>query len=232
MQHTWCIGTIDAAFLARLEQILALYALPYDPSYPVVCFDERPCFLIGDTLLPRPMRKGEIAKQHYEYEKLGSCALLAAIEPLTGRRLGQVYQQRTKREFMLFCLTLAAQYAEATKIRLVLDNLNTHNASSFYEHLSAEQAYTLAERFEFIYTPKGASWLNMIECEFSAIARRCLDRRIATIERLSSEVLALLDERSAKAIKIHWQFSIQAARSKLNSHYTRVNAANEKYMKT
>ena len=230
--QTWCIGTIDAAFLARLEYILALYALPYDPAYPVVCFDERPCFLIGDTLVPRPMRKGEIAKQHYEYEKLGSCALLAAIEPLTGRRLGQVHSQRTKREYTLFCQALAAQYAEATKIRLVQDNLNTHNASSFYEHLCAEQAFALAERFEFIYTPKGASWLNMIECEFSAISRQCLDRRIASIERLRSEVLALLDERSAKAIKIHWQFSIQAARSKLNSHYTRINAVNEKYKET
>ena len=126
MQQTWCIGKIDAAFLARLEQILALYALPYDPAYPVVCFDERPCFLIGDTLLPRPMRKGEIAKQHYEYEKLGSCALLAAVEPLTGRRLGLLYERRTKREFTLFCQALAAQYPDATKIRLVLDNLNTH----------------------------------------------------------------------------------------------------------
>jgi hypothetical protein len=178
------------------------------------------------------MRKGEIAKQHYEYEKLGSCALLAAIEPLTGRRLGQVYTQRTKREFTLFCLSLAALYAEATKIRLVLDNLNTHNASSFYEHLEAEQAYALSERFEFIYTPKGASWLNMIECEISVIARQYLDRRIATIQQLSSEELALLEERSAKAIKINWQFSIPAARSKLNAHYTRVNALNQKYKKT
>ena len=178
------------------------------------------------------MRKGEIAKQHYEYEKLGSCALLAAIEPLTGRRLGQLQPQRTKREFTLFCLSLAAQYRTASKIRLVLDNLNTHNASSFYEHLPAEQAFALSSRFEFIYTPKGASWLNMIECEFSAIARQCLDRRIASIEHLSSEVLALLDERSAKGVKIHWQFSIQAARSKLNSHYTRVNVANQQYKGT
>jgi transposase len=211
---------------------LALYALPYDPSYPVVCFDERPCFLIGDTLLPRPMRKGETAKQHYEYEKLGSCALLAAVEPLTGRRLGQVHERRTKHEFTLFCQALAAQYSQATKIRLVLDNLNTHNASSFYEHLSAEEAFALAARFEFHYTPKGASWLNMIECEFSVIARQCLERRIPTIERLRNQVLALLQERSAKAIKINWQFSIQAARSKLNSHYTRVNAANQKYKET
>ena len=178
------------------------------------------------------MRKGELRKQHYEYEKLGSCALLAAIEPLTGRRFAQVHHRRTKREFTQFCQVLAAAYPNAIKIRLVLDNLNTHNASSFYEHLSAEEAYALSQRFEFIYTPKGASWLNMIECEFSSISRQCLSRRIATIERLSSEVLALLEERSAKAIKIHWQFSIQAARSKLNSHYSRVNAANQKYKET
>ena len=232
LKQTWCIGRIDAAFLARLEQLLALYALPYDPAYPVVCFDERPCFLIGDTLLPRPMRKGEIAKQHYEYEKLGSASLLAAIEPLTGRRLAHVCHRRTKREFTQFCQALAGAYPQALKIRLVLDNLNTHNASSFYEHLSAEDAFALAQRFEFIYTPKGASWLNMIECEFSVISRQCLDRRIATIERLRSEVLTLVEERSAKAIKIRWQFSIQAARSNFNRHYTRINPANQKYNET
>lgn len=198
----------------------------------MICFDERPCFLIGDTLLPRPMRTGEIAKQHYEYEKLGSCTLLAAIEPLTGRRLGQVQERRTKREFTAFCQALSAAYPHASRIRLVLDNLNTHNASSFYEHLRAEEAYALATRFEFIYTPKSASWLNMIECEFSVISRQCLDRRIATIEQLRSEVLALFEERSAKAIKIHWQFSIQAARRKLNKHYTKVHPDNEQYKET
>ena len=174
------------------------------------------------------MRKGEIEKQHYEYEKLGACVLLAAIEPLTGRRLGQVYERRTKREFTAFCQQLAAMYPDATKIRLVLDNLNTHNASSFYEQLRAEEAFALAQRFEFHYTPKRASWLNMIECEFSVISRQCLDRRIATREQLSKEVLALLQDRDAKAIKIDWQFSIQSARSKFNRHYTRVNQANQK----
>ena len=174
------------------------------------------------------MRKGEIAKQHYEYEKLGSCVLLAAIQPLTGRRLAQVHQRRTKREFTLFCQQLAALYPDAIKIGLVLDNLNTQNASAFYEHLRADEAFALAQRFEFHYTPKGASWLNMIECEFSVISRQCLDRRIATIERLRSEVLALFQERNAKAIKIRWQFSIQVARSKFNRHYTRVNEANRK----
>ena len=231
-QQTWCLGTLDSRFLAQMEHILDLYAQPYDPAYPVVCFDERPCFLIGDTLQPRAMRKGEIQKQHYAYEKLGSCALLAAIEPLTGRRLGQVCERRTKREFSAFCQQLAAQYADATRIRLVLDNLTTHNASSFYENLPAKEAFALSQRFEFIYTPKSASWLNMIECEFSAISRLCLQRRIPTIEQLRSEVLALLADRDAKEIKIHWQFSVQSARSKLNRHYTKVNTANQQYKET
>ena len=215
-----------------MEQILALYALPYDPAFPVVCFDERPCFLIGDRLMPVPMQPGKVRKQHYTYEKLGSCALLAALEPLTGQRVAQVHPQRTKREYTLFCQALAAQYPDALKIRLVQDNLNTHNASAFYEHLPAAEAYALAQRFEFIYTPKSASWLNMIECEFAVIARLCLNRRIPTMEQLRSEVLALVDERSRKQIRIEWQFSLQAARTKLNSHYTRVHPQNEQYKGT
>ena len=215
-----------------MEQILALYALPYDPAYPVICFDERPCFLIGETLTPVPMQSGKVRKEHYTYEKLGSCALLAAIEPLTGRRLGQVHAQRTKREYTQFCQALAAQYPDAVKIRLVQDNLNTHNASSFYEYLLAAEAYALAQRFEFIYTPKTASWLNMIECEFAVITRLCLNRRIPTLERLRTEVLALLDERSRRQIKIKWQFSLHAARTKLNTHYTRVQPQNERYKET
>jgi hypothetical protein len=215
-----------------MEQILALYALPYDPAYPVICFDERPCFLIGDTLTPIPMQPGTVRKQHYTYEKLGSCALLAAIEPLTGLRLGQVHPQRTKREYTLFCQALAAQYPDAITIRLVQDNLSTHNASAFYEHLPAAEAFALAQRFEFIYTPKSASWLNMIECEFAVIARLCLNRRIPTIEQLRQEVLALLEERSRKQITIVWQFSLQGARTKLNTHYTRVHPQNDQYKET
>lgn len=209
-----------------------MYAQPYDAHCPVVCFDERPCFLIGATQVPRPTRTSELAKQHYAYEKLGSCALLAAIEPKTGQRLGQVYARRTKREFSDFCQALARHYAPATKIRLVLDNLNTHNPSSFYEPLPAQEAFALHQRFECIYTPKGASWLNRIECEFAVVARLCLDRRIASHDRLSSEVLALLNERSAKVIKIDRQFSIQTARAKLNAHYTRINAVNQQYKET
>jgi hypothetical protein len=225
----WCLGRLTAAFLARMEQILWLYALPYDPSYPVVCFDERPCFLIGDLVAPLALQPGQVKKEHYAYEKLGSCALLAAIEPLTGQRLAQVQARRTKKEYTLFCQALAAAYPEATKIRLVQDNLNTHTTAAFYDWLPAEEAFALAQRFEFYYTPKSASWLNMIEIEFSAIARRCLQRRIPSQTQLETEVLALIAERSEKKIKIDWQFSIQTARSKMNSHYRKVQPENSKY---
>ncbi len=117
-------------------------------------------------------------------------------------------------------------------IRLVQDNLNTHNASAFYQHLPAEEAFALAQKFEFVYTPKSASWLNMIEIEFSAIARQCLHRRIPTIEKLRSEVLALVRERDAKRTMIDWQFSIQVARDKMNSHYRRIHPQNSQYALT
>lgn len=223
---------MDAAFLSKMECLLWLYSLPYDAAYPVVCFDERPCFLIGEEIEPISLQTGKVAKQHYSYQKNGSCSLLCAIEPLTGRRLARVYQQRTKKEYAWFLKELAALYPKAKKIRVVQDNLNTHNASSFYEHLPAEEAFKLMQRFAFYYTPKSASWLNMIEIEFSALVKQCLDRRIPTEEQLRKEVLAIVKDRNNKQIKIHWQFSIKKARHKLNTAYTKVNPANEKYKQT
>ena len=213
-----------------MEKILWLYAQPHDPRYPVVCLDERPCFLIGDVVEPVAMQTGQVRKEHYAYAKLGSCSLFAAIEPLTGNRLAQVHTRRTKREFALFCQAVAAAYPDAIRIRLVLDNLNTHNASAFYENMPADEAFVLAQRFEFFYTPKSASWLNMIEIEFSAISRLCLQRRIPTRDLLESELLAIIAERTEKRIKINWQFSIEVCRQKLNSRYSIVNAANSKFV--
>ena len=215
-----------------MEELLALYAEPYNPEMPVICYDERPCFLIGEAVAALPMTTGKVEKEHYAYEKNGSCTLLAAIEPLTGRRLALVRTQRTKKEYAEFCQALVAAWPDAKKLRLVQDNLNTHNASSFYEHLPAEEAFALAQKIEFHYTPKSASWLNMIEIEFSALARECLHRRIASQELLESEVLTLVKERAAKQLKIKWQFSLTTAREKLNSHYSRVQAENSKYRKT
>ena len=207
-----------------------MYAQPHDPLYPVVCLDERPCFLIGEVVEPIAMQTGQVRKEHYAYVKLGSCTLFAAIEPLTGQRLAQVHTRRTKREFALFCQAVAAAYPQATRIRLVLDNLNTHNASAFYENLPADEAFVLAQRFEFFYTPKSASWLNMIEIEFSALSRLCLQRRIPTQKLLESELLAIIAERTEKRITINWQFSIEVCRQKLNSRYSVVNEANSKFM--
>ena len=209
-----------------------LYAQPSDPLYPLVCFDERPCFLIGDLVAPLPLQSGQVRKEHYADEKHGSCALLAALEPLTGQRLAQVHPQRTKKEYALFLKELARLYPEAFKIRVIQDHLKTHTLSALYENFPAEEAFALAQRFEFHYTPKSASWLNMIECEFSAISRQCLDRRIPTQEQLEREVLALIQERAQQKIKINWQFSIKTARTKLNSHYERVFAGNVAYKET
>ena len=215
-----------------MEKVLWLYALPYDEHYPVVCFDERPCFLIGEVVNAISMQQGKVLRQHYCYEKNGCCALLCAIEPLTGKRLASVYDRRTKKEYALFFKELAAAYPKAKKIRVVQDNLNTHNESSFYEQFPAEEAFQLAQRFEFYYTPKSASWLNMIEIEFSALVKQCLDRRIPTQEQLNREVMVIVKERNEKHIKIYWQFSIEKARQKLNTAYAHVNAANQLYQKT
>jgi hypothetical protein len=220
---------MNSRFIARMERILALYALPYDPLYPVICYDERPCFLIGDIIEPLALQTGQSRREHYAYEKNGSCSLLAAIEPLTGKRLARVFAQRRKKEFFLFCQALAAAYPEAVKIRLVLDNLNTHDVSAFYENLPADEAFALADRFEFYFTPKSASWLNMIEIEFSALARLCLNRRIPTMDKLKSEVMAIVAERHKKRIRINWQFSLTTARQKLNSRYAIVNEENEAF---
>ena len=146
--------------------------------------------------------------------------------------MAKLFAQRTKREYALFLQALAVRYPEAEKIRLVQDNLNTHCLSALYEAFPAEQAFALAQRFEFFFTPKSASWLNMIEIEFSALSKQCLNRRIASKEELTTEVLALVKEREEKGIKIDWQFSIKSARGKLNRHYRQVNADNAQYQKT
>jgi hypothetical protein len=215
-----------------MERLLWLYALPVDPRFPVVCFDERPCFLIGNTVPALARKAGSVMQEHYEYAKFGSCALLAAIEPKTGKRIVRVEDHRRKRDYAVFLHELATQYPLAEKIRLVQDNLNTHNLSALYETFPAAEAFALSQRFEFYQTPKKASWLNMIEIELSAIARQCLARRIATKAELEREVVALANEREAHAITIDWQFSIQVARTKLNRHYEAVHADNSRYRNT
>jgi len=212
-----------------MELILGLYMLDYNAEFPILCFDERPCFLIGDVVSNIEMRPCHPAKEHYAYSKHGSCCVLAAIEPKTGKRLAHVRKRRTKREFTMFMQNLAGFYPDAKKIIIVMDNLNTHNFSSFYEHLSADEAANLMDRFEFVYTPKRASWLNMIEIEFSALSRQCLNRRIPNINQLATEVMTYFKKRTDLGIRIDWQFSRENARQKLNRHYAKANPLNTIY---
>lgn len=202
-----------------MEIVLDVYSRPYDPRRPVLCFDERPCFLIGDVLIPVPLEQGKVAKEDYMYEKFGSCCVLFAVEPLTGRRFVQVCERRTAVEYAAFMQHVEQAYPEAERITIVQDNLNTHHGGSFYKVNSPVEAHRLVRRFEWVFTPKHASWLNMAEIEFSAMSRQCLDRRLSTIDRLRDEVLAWVEERQHLSVKLNWQFSIETARSKFKRHY-------------
>lgn len=228
----WCLKKLTAGFIACMELILQLYALPYDPQYPVVCFDERPCQLLASVTPDEPMQPGKSRRQDSEYKRCGTCCVLASIEPLTGRRIVHVQPRRRNQEFALFMKDLAAAYPQAKKIKVVMDNLSTHSYGALYQHFTAEQAFRLRNKLEFIYTPKKASWLNMIEIEFSALSRMCLNRRIPTIDALKKAVVIFMDERTRKGIKITWQFTVDKAREKMASAYEKVFEGNKKYVKT
>jgi hypothetical protein len=198
---------------------LDIYERPYHPSYPVVCFDERPCQLLGDVLMPIPMKPGRVERQDYHYKRHGTCAVLMAVEPLAGRRRVNVTEQKTKKDYAQFMKTLAASYPDAEKIVLVQDNLNTHNPSSFYEVFPAAEAFALAQRFEMVYTPKKASWLNMAEIELSVLSKQCLDKRIAEMRTLAAEVGSWTRRRNRLKATICWNFTKNDARNKLNRFY-------------
>ncbi len=209
-----------------MEDILHLYNLPFDETRPVVCFDELPVQLLGEVVAPLPMKAGKPKRFDYEYERGGCAAVLVAFEPLSGQRLVETSKQRTKADYCRFMQRVAEMFPQAEKIVLVQDNLNTHNASSFYENLPPAEAFALAQRFEMHYTPKKGSWLNMAELELSALSRICLSRRISSIEELDREIQSLVKERNELTIKVEWQFSIAQAREKLSRHYENVKSKN------
>ena len=229
---------MNAAFVARMEDVLVVYARPCEPRYPVICFDERPCVLHGQTTPPLPpapaqpateeqaARRGRPTRQNYSYVRQGTACLLVAFEPATGQRLVEVSARRTGADYCRFMQQLAAHYATAEKIVLVQDNLNTHTDAVFYQHLPPAQARALAARFEVHYTPKNASWLNMVELELSAIARQCLHQRIPTQEELTAQVAACVAERNAARATIKWQFTLDKAREKLARHYQKIRTEN------
>ena len=197
-----------------------LYEQPYDPKHPVICFDERPCQLIRDAIIPIPIKPGSPKKEHYEYIRNGTCCVFLAFEPLAGKRLICVKERRTMVDYADFMRLLADQYPEAETILLVQDNLNTHTAGSFYNALPPDDAFQLGRRFEYHYTPKKGSWLNMAEIELSALSKQCLDRRIADMKRLIDEVSAWEQERNAIGATVRWRFNKDNARVKLQRHYS------------
>ena len=211
---------MTSEFIWRMEDVLNLYEHPYDPKRPVICFDERPCQLIGDAIVPIPIKPGSPKKEHYEYIRNGTCCVFLAFEPLAGKRLICVKEHRTMVDYADFMRLLADQYPEAETILLVQDNLNTHTAGSFYNALPPKDAFQLAGRFEYHYTPKKGSWLNMAEIELSALSKQCLDRRIADMKRLIDEVSAWEKERNIIGATVRWRFNKDNARIKLQRHYS------------
>lgn len=220
-EKSWCIPPeADAEFVARMEDLLDLYQLPYDPRFPVVGMDEMPKQLIAETRIPLPADEGHPMLYDYEYERKGVCNLFLFVEPLRGWRKVFVRDRRTRVDWAE-CLRMVLDqvYPEAIRVRLVQDNLNTHTMGSLYEAFAPEEARRLARRLEIHPTPVHGSWLNMAETEFSVLERQCLDRRLETSELVRQEVSAWEAPRNEAKVIINWRFTIADARVKLRSVY-------------
>jgi len=216
----WCIGRITAEYRERMYALLGLYAKPYDAAEPVVCLDEKSKQLLEQTRRPIPAAPGQIAKEDYEYKRAGTRNLFVAVEPKGGHREVAVTRRRTKPDFVAFVQFLVLKvYAQARKIHLVLDNLNTHFRASFEEVMGLEAATVFLSRVEFHYTPKHASWLNMAEIEIGILERQCIGHRIGNEERLCCEVEAWEQRRNRAGSRIEWKFCRQDADRKLGRHY-------------
>ena len=202
-----------------MYDILDLYEEPYDPTIPVVGLDEKPKQLLGEKRKSFPMQPGKPERYDYEYVRLGKANIFMTVEPKGGKRYPLVTPQRTKRDFALYLQSLGKQYSKAKLIRVVLDNLNTHNPSSLYETFGEHDARKILKRFEFHYTPKHASWLNVAEIEIGVMDTECTARRIPTIETLTREVNAWAAERNRKRKNITWTFTKQKADTKLGKYY-------------
>ncbi len=203
-----------------MEDVLEVYAEPYDPNRPKVNFDETSKQLIKETRQPLPAQPGHPPRFDYEYERNGTRNLLLFVEPQTGRRHVHVTEQRTKLDFAYEMQWLVDQgYPEATVIRVVLDNLNTHKPASLYEAFPPAEARRIARKLEFHYTPKHGSWLNMAEIELGVLQQQCLDRRIPDEETLKHEIAAWEKQRNAERATIDWRFSVTDAREKLKRLY-------------
>lgn len=209
----------NADFVAAMEHVLDVYKRPYNPAFPVVCMDETPKQLIKDTRRPIPGAVDRLERYDYEYERCGVCNIFMANEPLAGRRQVKVTERKTKSDWAQFIKELARQYEGAEKITLVMDNLNTHKAGALYETFPPKEAKHIWDRFEFVYTPKHGSWLNMAEIELNVLLGQCLNRRIDTVSEVTSEASAWQNHRNNLNAKVNWQFTTEKARVKLRRLY-------------
>lgn len=203
-----------------MEDVLDLYAEPYNPSFPVVCFDERPYQLIGETRTPLPAEPGQLARYDYEYRRNGTCNLFTYLQPLAAWRHAVVTERRTHLDFAHRMKELVdVHFPQADKIRLVVDNLNIHTPAAFYQVFAPAEARRLVCRIEFHYTPKHGSWLNMVEAEIAVLSSQCLERRIPDLIMLCAEIDAWEQERNTKKATVKWQFQTADARTKLSRLY-------------
>jgi len=231
----WCIPKVDAEYVARMEDVLDLYAEPPDPRQPVVCFDESPVQLIGEVRPPVPAKPGQIERYDYEYRRNGTANLFVVIDVNRPWRKVKVTEHRAATDFAECMRELVdVHYPKADRIRVVLDNLSTHTAGALYQAFPADQARRLLRRLEFHHTPKHASWLNMVEIEIGVLVRQCLDRRIESYPRLVRETAAWEKRRNAERARINWMFTTEKARAKLGRAYPKIpaGAAKKQRVKT
>ncbi|MDQ2756952.1 MAG: IS630 family transposase [Actinomycetota bacterium] len=210
----------NAEFVARMEDVLAVYARRFNPLRPVVCMDEKPYQLLDHARDPLPARPGHDLREDSEYVRHGTCSIFVWVEPLAGWRRVHALQRRTRLDWASQVKEmLTVDYPEAEKVVLVMDNLNTHNIASLYEAFEPAEAFALAQRLEIHHTPKHGSWLNIAEIELSALTRQCLDRRISDLDVLNTELAAWQHDTNADQRQVDWQFTTDDARIKLRRLY-------------
>jgi transposase len=220
----WCIPQVDGEYVARMEDVLDLYAEPPDSKRPVVCFDESPVQLIGETRQPIPAMPGQLERYDCEYKRNGTANLFILLDVHRSWRRVKVTDSRAAVDFAACMRELCdVHFPKAERIRVVLDNLSTHSAGALYQAFPAAEARRMLRRLEFHYTPKHASWLNMVEIEIGVLRSQCLDRRIATKARLIAEVAAWERHRNASGARIQWMFTTYKARAKMGRAYPHPN---------
>ena len=216
----WCIANVDTEFIARMQDVLDLYAEPRNDECPVVCFDETPRQLIGEARVPVAATPGKPARQDYEYVRNGTANVFMFVDAHRAWRHAKVTDRRAAEDFAVCMRDLVdVHYPQAKRIRVVMDNVSTHSASSLYDSFPPEEARRILRKLEFHFTPKHASWLNMVEIEIGVMVGQCLDRRIADKTTLIEEIGQWERARNAEGATIRWLFTVERAREKLGRRY-------------